>query len=278
MIELLRGKTKIVRSSRSNPSQGEFEALDLVTWDNIHSAPMIGKGAWSTTTTANVFQLLKEGGIQVAFTKLVDERTFRGALCTMIPLEVIVRGSIDENSSYLKRNPDKQAGERFEIPVVEFFLKTDTAEFNGIKLPDVDPYIGRYTDSGIEVYHPKKPVSEGVFLSSVDLGWEETGMWPFQLLEHIAREAFCIARDAWARIDFNLCDWKIEFGFDASGQLLLADVIDNDSWRILGPDGKEYSKQNVRNGKNLVDAAKDYEYIARSSALMLAASRRPSES
>lgn len=278
MIELVRGKTKIVRASESNPSQGEFEALDQVTWDNIHREPMPGKGIWSTTTTVNVFQLLQEAGIPVAYTKQIGERTFRGPRCTMIPLEVIVRGAIDENSSYLKRHPGRPPGERFEIPIVEFFLKTDTNHFNGIELPDVDPYIGRYADSGIVVYHPKKPLDDGVFLSLTVLGWDEGKVWPFAILEHIAREAFCVARKAWARIDFDLCDWKVEFGFDVSGQILLADVIDNDSWRILGPDGKEYSKQNVRNGKNLTDAAKDYEYIARSSAHMLAASRRSSNS
>lgn len=278
MIERTRGKTKIVRSSESNPSRGEFEALDQVTWDNVYREPMPDKGIWSTTTTVSVFQLLQEAGIPVAYTKQVNERTFRGPLCTMIPLEVIVRAAIDENSSYFKRNPDQKAGERFEIPIVEFFLKTDTNDFNEIELPDVDPYIGRYADNGIVVHHPKKPLESGTALSAADLGWDETGMWPFQALEHIARDAFCIARKAWARIGFDLCDWKVEFGFDASGQILLADVIDNDSWRILGPDGKEYSKQNVRNGKNLGEAAKDYEYIARSSVLMLASSRRPSNS
>ena len=278
MIERTQGKTKIVRASESNPSQGEFEALDQVTWDNVHREPMPNKGVWSTTTTVSMFQLLNEAGIPVAYTKQVNERIFRGPLCTMIPLEVIVRGAIDEHSSYLKRHQGQQAGVRFETPIVEFFLKTDTNDFNGIKLPDVDPYIGRYADSGIVVYHPKKPLDDGTFLSAADLGWDEAGMWPFQVLEHMARDAFCVARKAWARIGFDLRDWKVEFGFDASGQILLADVIDNDSWRILGPDGKEYSKQNVRNGKNLVDAAKDYEYIARSSVLMLASSRRPSNS
>jgi phosphoribosylaminoimidazole-succinocarboxamide synthase len=278
MIERMRGKTKIVRASESNPSLGEFEALDQVTWDNIHREPMPGKGIWSTSTAVNMFQLLKEAGIPVAYTKQVNERTFRGPLCTMIPLEVIVRGAVDENSSYLKRHPGRKADERFGTPIVEFFLKTDTAEFGGIELPDVDPYIGRYADSGIVVYHPKKPLDDGVFLSATDLGWDVAGMWPFLALEHIARDAFCIVRNAWARIGFDLRDWKVEFGFDASGQILLADVIDNDSWRILGPDGKEYSKQNIRNGKNLEDAAKDYEYIARSSALVLAYARRPSDS
>lgn len=278
MVERMRGKTKIVRASHSNPSQGEFEALDLVTWDNIHSEPMPGKAAWSTTTTARMFELLREAGIPVAYTKQVDERTFRGPLCTMIPLEVIVRGAIDENSSYLKRHPGQQANVRFEVPIVEFFLKTDTAEFKGTTLPDVDSYIGRFADSGIVVYHPKKPLDDGVFLSASVLGWDESGVWPFQALEHIARDAFCIARNAWARIGFDLRDWKVEFGFDASGQILLADVIDNDSWRILGPDGKEYSKQNVRNGKDVREAANDYAYIARSSILMLASARRPSNS
>ncbi|MDP2815258.1 MAG: phosphoribosylaminoimidazolesuccinocarboxamide synthase, partial [Rectinemataceae bacterium] len=202
MIERMRGKTKIVRASESNLSQGEFEALDQVTWDNIHREPMPGKGAWSTTTTANVFQLLKEAGIPVAFTKQVDERTFRGPLCSMIPLEVIVRAAIDEKSSYLKRNPGRHAGERFEPPIVEFFLKTDTAEFNGIKLPDIDSYIGQYADSGIVVYHPKERPDDGVFLSASELGWDESGMWPFLILEHIARDAFCVAQKAWAHIDF----------------------------------------------------------------------------
>lgn len=278
MIEQTRGKTKIVRASKSNPTQGEFEALDQVTWDNVHREPMPGKGIWSTTTTVNMFQLLKEAGIPVAYTKQVDARTFRGPLCAMIPLEVIVRGAIDENSSYLKRHPGKKADERFESPIVEFFLKTDTNEFNGITLPDVDSYIGHYADSGMVVYHPKKPLKDGVSLSPSDLGWDATGMWPFLALEHIARDAFLIARNAWARIGFDLRDWKVEFGFDATGQILLADVIDNDSWRILGPDGKEYSKQNVRNGKNLKEAAKDYEYIARASVRMLASARRPSDS
>lgn len=278
MVELRRGKTKIVRVSRSDPSKGEFEALDVVTWNNDRSEPMPRKGKWSTDTTVAMFELLREAGIGVAFTRQSGPHTFQGPICTMYPLEVIVRDSVDLHSSYLKRHPRQQPGTRFEVPAVEFFLKTDTAEFNGIELPDIDPFIGHIAESGIVVYHPKKPIADGVHLGADILGWDTDGIWPFEELESVAREAFIIARDAWKKFGYTLKDWKVEFGVDADGKVLLADVIDNDSWRIEGATGREYSKQNVRNGMNLEAAAADYQHIAHAACIVLALSRRPAAS
>lgn len=278
LVERSRGKTKIILVSESDPTTGYFRALDQVTWDNVYREPMPGKGIWSTTTTVNMFELLTAAGMPVAYVKQVDAYTFRGPLCRMISLEVIVREVAEAHSSYLKRHPEHEPGSRFATPAVEFFLKTDTPMFAGIALPDVDPFIGHYAPDGIVVHHPKKPPADGTPVDSAALGWDQDGMWPFERIESIARDAFLIARDAWKAIGFDLLDWKVEFGTDHAGTLLLADVIDNDSWRIRGPDGAEYSKQNIRNGKDLADAAKDYQFIAERSALMLAHSRRPSDS
>ena len=72
-------------------------------------------------------------------------------------------------------------------------------------------------------------------------------------MSEIARLTFDILSHAWRRRDVLLVDLKIEFGRSAGGenqgQLVIADVIDNDSWRIW-PQGREelmLDKQMYRN-------------------------------
>ena len=92
-------------------------------------------------------------------------------------------------------------------------------------------------------------------------------------MNELARLTFDILSHAWRKRDVLLVDLKIEFGRLAGGenqgQLVIADVIDNDSWRIW-PQGREelmLDKQMYRNLESVDDAALDrvkraYEHVA----------------
>ena len=80
-------------------------------------------------------------------------------------------------------------------------------------------------------------------------------------MSEMARLTFDILAHAWRKRDVLLVDLKIEFGRLTSGenkgQLVIADVIDNDSWRIW-PQGREdlmLDKQMYRNLPEVDDAA-----------------------
>ena len=87
-------------------------------------------------------------------------------------------------------------------------------------------------------------------------------------MTELARIAFEILAHAWRKRDVLLVDFKIEFGRLAGGenkgQLVIADVIDNDSWRIW-PQGREdlmLDKQIYRNLETRRDAG-DLERVKR---------------
>ena len=58
----------------------------------------------------------------------------------------------------------------------------------------------------------------------------------------------------------SLSTLKVEFGFDSTGRLLLADVIDNNSWRVI-ENGSYIDKQVYRDGGALDDVAAKYRQV-----------------
>jgi phosphoribosylaminoimidazole carboxylase PurE protein len=88
---------------------------------------------------------------------------------------------------------------------------------------------------------------------------DESKMFPE--MRRIARQTFLVLEKAWQLEGGTLVDLKVEFGFDAKGTLLLADVIDNDSWRVI-EGGAYIDKQVYREGGALEDVAAKYRHVA----------------
>ncbi|WP_298821816.1 phosphoribosylaminoimidazolesuccinocarboxamide synthase [Chloroflexus sp.] len=215
---LAEGKTKIVYAHPTNPDQVILRHKDGITaGDGARRSVIEGKGALAGQTTANVFRLLNRAGIATHFIAAPEPTLTVARRCAMIPLEVVMRRL--PAGSYLRRHPEA-AGQRFEPVLVEFFLKDDARH---------DPQVT-----------PAEIVEMGIATPTEVEQMTDTG-----------RAVFSILEAAWAKLDVTLVDLKIEFGRAGDGALLVADVIDNDSWRIWpgGDPNRMLDKQVYRNAQ-----------------------------
>lgn len=260
---LAEGKTKIICATE-NPDRVMIVSKDDITAGDGAKHDLIeGKAVLSTKTTCNVFRLLKACGLAVGFEEQVDEKSFISPRCEMLPYEVVVRR--EAHGSYLKRSPGMAKGHLFSKLLVEFFLKTKDRVWKEHPLLCDDPLMHWTADgSTIELFEPSKPVqSQKPFLTlkGAEVFSHANEFALFEQMKSTARRAFLALEKAWHIEGRTLVDFKVEFGLTPGGQLLLADVIDNDSWRVL-ENGAYIDKQAYRDGGKLDDVAEKYRRVA----------------
>lgn len=243
-IEIARGKTKVLYENPGHPDQLVVAQTDQISsGDGARRNVIAGKGRLAAQTTARVFRLLNLCGLPTHYLtggEDDDNNEMVVRRANMIPLEVVTRGVAA--GSFVKRNPGIARGTLLVPRIVEFFFKDDAAH---------DPMIG-----------PDQIIARNIATP------QEVG-----IMSELARLTFDILSHAWRRRDVLLIDLKIEFGRLGSGenqgQLVIADVIDNDSWRIW-PQGREelmLDKQLYRNLETVDDQALEmvkraYERVA----------------
>lgn len=239
--QIAEGKTKQVYAHPDNTDLAILVHKDGITaGDGARRNVILGKGALAGRTTANVFRLLNQEGIPTHFVDSPEATITIVRRCEMLPLEVVRRRIA--TGSYLKRNPEVKEGTRFTPTLIEFFLKDDARH---------DPLISQ-----------EDIVAQGIASEA-------------ELNEMIAQSerVFEVIEQAWAAQVVSLVDLKIEFGraskADGSSSLIVADVIDNDSWRIWpgGEKGRMLDKQVYRNAQAvdanvLDDVRRRYETVA----------------
>jgi phosphoribosylaminoimidazole carboxylase/phosphoribosylaminoimidazole-succinocarboxamide synthase len=236
---------------------------DITAGDGAKHDIIPEKGRLANATTCNVFRLLKACGLPVAFEQQDSPTSFIAPKCQMLPYEVVVRR--EAHGSYLKRNPHFSKGHLFPQLVVEFFLKTKDRNWNGKSLVCDDPLmLYANGDASVRLFNPAKPIhgQEPFLVLAPSEVFSRANEWDlFPEMRRIARQAFLVLEKAWQLEGGTLVDLKVEFGFDSHDRLLLADVIDNDSWRVV-ESGGYIDKQIYRDGGALDDVAAKYRRVA----------------
>lgn len=207
--KLNEGKTKIVYALPKSPNADHvlLRSKDRITaGDGARAHDLEGKSEISNETTCAIFELLNACGVKTHFVAKHDATSFIADKCEMIPLEVVSRRLA--TGSFLRRNPGVKEGYRFSPLKLETFFKDDANH---------DPQ-----------WSHEQILEAGLKFGGITIGQHEV-----EIMGATAIAVFEILEKAWATLDCTLVDMKVEFGVNArTGQILLADVVDNDAWRL----------------------------------------------
>ncbi|CAD6190160.1 unnamed protein product [Caenorhabditis auriculariae] len=214
---------------------------DLTAFNAARKDELEGKSKIANSTTCNVFSYLQAIGLPTHFETLLSDTEFIAKRCTMIPIEWVARRVA--TGSFLKRNPGVAEGYRFNDVKIETFFKDDANN---------DP---QWTDEQI--------ISAKMKFAGLKIGPAE-----IKLMKKLTKTIFRVLEKGWALSECSLIDMKVEFGVTSGGQVVLADVIDNDSWRVWPHNDKrlQLDKQTYRDLKEVTTEGlelviKNYEKV-----------------
>ncbi|QFR38712.1 hypothetical protein A9Q91_00570 [Candidatus Gracilibacteria bacterium 28_42_T64] len=272
--EIESGKTKSLLEVDGDPNKCIIRNNNAITANDDPSLTksFASKAIFATNTTCNSFELLEKAGIPTAFIARHTEDSFVAKKTEMIPLEVIIRRYFDGSS--LKRCPHLKPTEgknpkRSSNLVFELFLKTTGGAClrnKEVLLQDVpveDPFIINPYDETWDLYQPKQQRHEASANLEISIIAEKV-LQGIQVskIEQLTRKVFLVLEGAWKKLGYRYVDFKIEFGIDWKGHLVVSDVIDSDSARLRTPNWKDVSKQSFRDGSPLAEVEGKYNRVS----------------
>ena len=208
--EIIHGKVKTVFTT-SDPNKVFIQYENKVTAGNGRKELFLeDKGRICCEISSIIFQKLEKVGIKTHYLDTFPERIMSCKKVNILPLEVIVRNI---TAGSICRQTTIPEGKLLMTPLVEFHLKDDSKD---------DPLL-TYDRMKLMGYDPEEFIGTAL---------------------QINRQLIKIFFD----IGFDLVDFKIEFGDDSEGNLLLADEISPDSCRLWKTGTKEnFDKDLFRN-------------------------------
>ena len=222
MSLLVKGKVKSV-FELAEPDTVLIQYEDKVTAGNGKKEDYPeGKGTLCCQISKLIFKKLEESGIKTHYIKTIQDNHMVCKKVDIIPLEVIVRNIA---AGSIVRQTTIPEGKLFYIPLVEFHLKDDSKD---------DPLL-TYDRMKLMGYDQAEFIKPALDINKI-----------------LTKLFFSIGLD--------LVDFKIEFGTDKDGNLLLADEISPDSCRLWKTGTKtSFDKDLFRNDKG--DILEAYKHI-----------------
>ncbi|NJE05761.1 phosphoribosylaminoimidazolesuccinocarboxamide synthase [Thermococcus sp. M36] len=223
-MEVYEGKAKRIIPLDDGKVVMEFKD-DATAFDGGKKARFRGKGWLNAQISAYLFKVLERNEIKTHFIGVAGDNRLIVEKLRMYPVEVVVRNVV---AGSLKKRLPLEEGTELREPIVELYYKDDTLH---------DPMINRY--------HARV------------LGISEEEI---REMERIALRVNEILREYFKEKGIILVDFKLEFGKNERGEIVLGDEISPDTCRFWDAEtGRSLDKDVFRFDKG--DLVKAYEEL-----------------
>ena len=171
---------------------------DATAFNALKKAKFKGKGELNCLITSKIFEFLIKNGIPTHFISLRNKNSIIAQKIEIIPLEIVLRNKA--YGSICKQTP-LIPGTLLKEPLIDLYFKND--ELN-------DPLL---TKNRIRLLN---------IISNEDL----------EIIEKITLSINKLLKDFFLNINLDLVDFKLEFGKNKSGKIVLADEFSPDNCRL----------------------------------------------
>ncbi|OFP95813.1 phosphoribosylaminoimidazolesuccinocarboxamide synthase [Streptococcus sp. HMSC067A03] len=173
-----------------------------------------GKGVLNNQISSLIFRKLNAAGVATHFIEKISETEQLNKKVSIIPIEVVLRNVTA--GSFSKRF-GLEEGIELEEPIVEFYYKNDKLD---------DPFIN---DEHVKFLK---------LANDEDIAY----------IKAETRRINKLLSDWFHQIGLKLIDFKLEFGFDKDGKIILADEFSPDNCRLWDAQGHHMDKDVFRRG------------------------------
>lgn len=189
---------------------------DLTAFNGEKKSSEEGKGALNNKISTELFKMLNKKGIPTHFVSMIDDNHMLHKKANVILIEVIVRNIA---TGSLSKNLGIENGKVLPFTLVEFDYKNDALG---------DP---KLNDQHCLILELVKNTDE------------------LDYIRYMARRINTILQSFYASRELTLVDFKLEFGRDLDGNIILIDELSPDNFRLWDANsGESMDKDRFRKG------------------------------